>query len=345
MPISQITTLPSQLTRPQYQSDLLVSVVVPFLNEQEVLPEFFQRLNTVLERLTVRSEIVFIDDGSTDQSVDVVRSFVVTSSEVRCLSLSRNFGKENALSAGLEHTKGDAVIVIDADLQDPPELIPKMIDAWQQGYDVINMQRNERLGESWLKRFSAKAFYRLINRMSQMDIPENVGDFRLMSAEVVDQINQMPERNRYMKGIFAWPGYKQKTLTFKRDPRFCGETKWNYLKLIGLAMDGITSFSIRPLRMATIAGTITALSSFIYGLWIVLKTMVFGELVTGYPSMMVVVLGLGGVQLLSIGLLGEYIGRIFVETKKRPLYIVKSLVEKKATSLPQNETRNLGETA
>ena len=205
-----------------------------------------------------------------------------------------------------------------------------MMAKWREGYDVVNMQRKERNGETWFKKFSAASFYRVMNILVKIDVPENVGDFRLLSREVVDHINQLPERNRYMKGIFSWPGFRQTTIQFNRDARFCGETKWNYLKLVGLAMDGITSFSIRPLRIASVVGGLVALSAFVYGMFIVFKTMMFGEAISGYPSMMVVQLALGGIQLLSIGLLGEYIGRIFIETKGRPLYLIQSVADKPA---------------
>lgn len=325
---------------------VVLSVVVPFFNEQEVLPEFHRRLAAVLDEMPERCEIVYVDDGSKDDSLMIAHNVPQSSSDVRCIALSRNFGKESAMSAGLEHCQGEAVIVIDADLQDPPELIPQMVSKWREGYDVVNMQRSERHGETWFKRFSAACFYKVLNSMAKLDVPENVGDFRLLSAKVVKHINALPERNRYMKGIFSWPGFKQVTVQFERDARFCGETKWNYLKLIGLAMDGITSFSIRPLRLATLAGALVAFSAFIYGAFIVMKTVVFGEPVTGYPSMMVVQLALGGVQLLSIGLLGEYIGRIFVETKQRPLYLVQSVYEQPAKHQSiQTMKFELGETA
>ena len=311
----------------QIHPAVLLSIIVPFYNEQEVLEEFHSRLTKVLDSLPITSEIVYVDDGSKDNSLDVVSSFTSINSSISVIGLSRNFGKESAMSAGLEHCRGQAVILLDADLQDPPELIPQMIAKWREGYDVVNMQRRQRDGETWFKKFSAASFYKVMNAAAKIDVPENVGDFRLMSREVVDHINQLPERNRYMKGIFSWPGFRQATIQFNRDARFCGETKWNYLKLIGLAMDGITSFSIRPLRIATAVGGLVALSAFIYGVIIVFKTMMFGEPITGYPSMMVVQLALGGIQLLSIGLMGEYIGRIFIETKNRPLYLIQSVVD------------------
>lgn len=311
---------------------IILSVVVPVYNEQDVLPAFHSRLTSALDELRESCEIIYIDDGSSDNSREIIESAPTSSSAVRYICLSRNFGKEAAMSAGLKLARGTAVIIIDADLQDPPELIPAMLAKWREGYDVVNMQRSSRAGESWFKRFSAACFYKLLNQMSDITISENVGDFRLLSREVVDHINELPERNRYMKGIFAWPGYKQATLPFERDARYLGETKWNYLKLLGLAMDGISSFSMRPLRIATVLGATIAFSAFGFGMFIIGKTLLFGEVVDGYPSMIVVQLALGGVQLLSIGLLGEYIGRIFVESKQRPLYLIQEVIEKPATA-------------
>ena len=326
-------------TLPRITPPCTLSVIVPFYNEADVLPVFHQRLTCVLDSLPDRCEIVYVDDGSTDTSRTLVERLDPGSSRVNCIGLSRNFGKESAMSAGLEHCQGLAVILLDADLQDPPELIPVMLAKWRDGYDVVNMQRRRRLGESWLKRTSAALFYRLLNTLTKVEVPENVGDFRLLSREVVDHINTLSERNRYMKGIFSWPGFRQATLPFDRDARFCGETKWNYLKLLGLAVDGITSFSIRPLRLATILGSLIALSAFVYGAVIVVKTLLFGDAVSGYPSMMVVQLALGGIQLLCIGVMGEYIGRIFIETKRRPLYIVESIAEQNSHDSAKQEKR------
>ncbi|NAX20644.1 glycosyltransferase family 2 protein [Vibrio sp. V39_P1S14PM300] len=326
-------------TLPRITPPCTLSVIVPFYNEADVLPVFHQRLTCVLDSLPDRCEIVYVDDGSTDTSRTLVERLDPGSSRVTCIGLSRNFGKESAMSAGLEHCQGLAVILLDADLQDPPELIPVMLAKWREGYDVVNMQRRRRLGESWLKRTSAALFYRLLNTLTKVEVPENVGDFRLLSREVVDHINTLSERNRYMKGIFSWPGFRQATLPFDRDARFCGETKWNYLKLLGLAVDGITSFSIRPLRLATILGSLIALSAFVYGAVIVVKTLLFGDVVSGYPSMMVVQLALGGIQLLCIGVMGEYIGRIFIETKRRPLYIVESIAEQNSHDSAKQEKR------
>lgn len=306
---------------------ITLSVIVPLYNETEVLPVLHRRLTAVLDALPDRCEIVYVDDGSADDSHQLAQRLPKSSSDHLCLSLSRNFGKEAAMSAGLAYARGQAVILLDADLQDPPELIPEMLTKWRAGYDVVNMQRRRRLGESWFKRTSAAAYYRILNWLSDMPIPENVGDFRLLSRQVVDQLNALPERSRYMKGLFAWPGFRQVTLQFDRDPREAGQTKWNYPKLVGLAMDGITAFSIKPLRLATWTGLTIAIGAFLYGAWVVAKTLIWGEPVAGYPSLMVAVLALGGVQLLAMGLLGEYLGRVYIETKGRPNYLVEEVVE------------------
>nr|WP_171972120.1 glycosyltransferase family 2 protein [Vibrio panuliri] len=321
------------ITQQRYDSAITLSVIVPYFNEVDVLPQLHARLTAVLDAMPERCEIIYVNDGSDDTSLQVVEGFRSTSSIVRSVSLSRNFGKESAMSAGLEYSRGKAVVIIDADLQDPPELIPQMMAKWREGFDVVNMQRRERHGETWFKRQSAAMFYRLLNGLTKSAIPENVGDFRLLSRRVVEHINRMPERNRYMKGIFAWPGFHQYTMQFDRDARFCGETKWNYFKLFGLAVDGITSFSIRPLRLATFFGALIASGAFVYGVVIIAQTLLWGNDVTGYPSMMVVLLALGGIQLLSIGVLGEYIGRIFIESKQRPLFLVDSVKEKPAVMI------------
>jgi glycosyltransferase involved in cell wall biosynthesis len=314
---------------------LTLSVIIPFYNEASVITECHERLISVLNTIKGHCEIIYVDDGSTDGSRQLVEQFSEDNVSLRYIGLSRNFGKEAAMSAGLEYAQGSAVILLDADLQDPPELIPSMLDKWQEGYDVVNMQRIKRQGETWVKRFSAKCFYKVLNALSDIEVPSNVGDFRLLSREVVLHINQMPERNRYMKGIFSWPGFNQTTLPFVRDARFSGETKWNYVKLFGLAVDGITSFSIKPLRIATILGCAIALWAFIYGMIIIIKTMIFSEVVSGYPSMMVVQLALGGIQLLCMGVMGEYIGRIFIEAKHRPLYLIQTVIDQPAVQAAQ----------
>lgn len=315
----------------------LLSVVVPVYNEQAVLPEFHKRLSAVLETFGTAVEIVYINDGSSDESEAVLRRLRQTDAHVAVLELSRNFGKEAAMTAGLEYAAGDAVIIIDADLQDPPELIPQLVAAWREGNDVVTYRRLKREGETLFKRFCAHSFYRLLNRLSEIAIPVDVGDFRLMSRRAVDALVQLPERNRYMKGLFAWVGFPQKELTYERPARMAGYSQWSFLKLLGLALDGITSFTWAPLRLATVMGAIVAVGALVAGGLIVVKTLLYGNPVPGYPSMMCVVLFLGGMQLLAIGIQGEYLGRLFNESKQRPLYLLKS-VQPAAALRYQRET-------
>jgi len=300
----------------------LLSIVIPFFNEDEVLTSCHQRLLAVLDDLSQPCEIIYVDDGSSDKSWSQVIKFTAANHVIRCIKLSRNFGKEAAMTAGMANTRGRAVILLDADLQDPPELIPQMVSEWESGFDVVNMQRKERHGENWLKRSTAYLFYKVINRLADIEMPRNVGDFRLLDRKVVDVINELPERNRFMKGLLSWPGFNTCTLQFDRDARQAGTTKWNYAKLIHLAFEGITSFSIRPLRIATAAGVVTSIISVMMAILLVSKTLFWGDAVAGYPSLMTVVLLLGGIQLLSIGLMGEYVGRLFIESKQRPNFIV-----------------------
>lgn len=299
-----------------------LSVIVPAYNEESVLPELHRRLTAVLDTLPALCEIVYVNDGSTDRTLTVIQALKAQDQRVTLLDLSRNFGKEIAMTAGLDHAGGDAVIVIDADLQDPPELIPELIRVWQEGYDVVYAKRTVREGETWLKKATAQAFYRLIRQVSRVGIPENTGDFRLLSRRAVAALKQLREQHRFMKGLFAWIGFPQKAVLYQREPRFAGQTKWNYWRLWNFALDGITSFTIAPLKAASYFGFILALCAFIYGSWIILKTLLFGDTVPGYPSLMTVVLFLGGVQLLFIGVLGEYLGRMFDESKRRPLYLL-----------------------
>jgi glycosyltransferase involved in cell wall biosynthesis len=239
--------------------------------------------------------------------------------------LSRNFGKEQAMSAGLRQARGEATVVIDADLQDPPELIPAMLGEWSRGADVVSMRRRHRAGESWLKRATAYAFYRVMNRLSDVPIPVDTGDFRLLSRRALDALNSLPERNRVMKGLFAWIGFRQRTIDYDRDPRAAGASKWRYWKLWNLALEGITGFSVGPLKVATYVGLLTALSAFMYAAFVFVKTLALGDPVRGFPTLIVVISFLGGLQLMAIGVLGEYVGRLFVEAKNRPLYLVEEL--------------------
>ncbi len=300
----------------------LISILVPVYNEQQVLPLFHQRISDVLNKLDFNSEILYINDGSTDSSLELMQELHKQDSRVSILDLSRNFGKEIAMSAGLDFAKGEAVIIIDSDLQDPPELIPDFIEQWQQGYDVVYGQRIQRDGESALKKFTAFSFYRVIRSMSKVDIPTDTGDFRLLSRRAVEALQKLPEQNRFMKGLYAWIGYQQKAVHYRRDPRQAGITKWNYWRLWNFALEGITSFSEIPLKVSSYLGLLIAVIAFIYGLIIITKTLMFGEPVQGYPSLMTVILFLGGVQLMALGVIGEYLGRMFMESKRRPLYLV-----------------------
>jgi len=299
-----------------------LSIVIPVYNEDTIIHTFHQRLSAVLDALPFSAEILYVNDGSRDSSLTIIQDLQKKDPRIGVVDLSRNFGKEIALSAGLDYSQGDAVIVIDADLQDPPELIPTLIERWQQGFDVVCAKRSSRAGESWFKKFSAHVFYRILQRLSHIQIPLDTGDFRLISRRVVDSLKKLRETHRFMKGLFSWVGFKTTFVTYEREPRVGGKSKWNYWKLIDLAIEGITSFSTRPLKFATYFGFLVALYAFSYGVLIIYKTLVYGEPVSGYPSLMVVILFLGGVQLITLGIVGEYLGRIFVETKQRPLYLI-----------------------
>jgi glycosyltransferase involved in cell wall biosynthesis len=301
---------------------MLLSVVVPAYNEEEVLPIFHKRLSATLNTVDMRSEVVYINDGSTDNTLRIMQTFRKEDPNTAIIDLSRNFGKEIAVTAGLDHANGDIVVIIDADLQDPPELIPEFIKHWEDGYDVVYGKRITRSGETIIKKATAYVFYRVIKKFSRIYIPEDAGDFRLLSRRSVDSLKYLREQHRFMKGLFAWIGYSQKAVPYRRDPRYKGKTKWNYLKLWNFALEGFTSFTIAPLKIATYLGVATAIAGFIYAIFVICKTLIYGDPVKGYPSLMVVILFLGGIQLLTIGILGEYLGRIFNETKQRPLYFV-----------------------
>lgn len=299
-----------------------LSVIVPVYNEQETLQECNRRLLEAMNKTSYPFEILYVNDGSRDNSLGILRNLADTCAEVSWLNLSRNFGKEHAMSAGLKYAVGDAVIVIDADLQDPPEYIPDLIEEWERGFDNVYGRRRDRDGESFTKKFTSKCFYRVIDRISGIAIPRDTGDFRLLSRRAVNALLQMPERHRFMKGMFAWIGYQQKELLYDRDVRYAGASKFNYWKLWNFALEGLTSFSSAPLKLATYIGVFVAFGSLLYGLFIIFKTLVYGDPVAGYPSLMTVMLFMGGVQLLFIGILGEYLGRTFDEVKGRPLYFV-----------------------
>ena len=300
-----------------------ISLLIPAYNEEQVLEKLFPRLNALAEsQKDYAFEFLFINDGSKDATLDIIKDYAEKDTRVSYINLSRNFGKEIGMVAGLDHAKGDAVVVIDADLQDPPELIPEMISLWEEGYDDVYAKRRSREGESWLKKFTSKQYYRLLQRVTRVPIQEDTGDFRLLDRRVVEALKQFRESQRNAKAMFSWVGFHKKEILYDRDPRAAGETKWNYVKLIELALDGITSFTTAPLRLSTYAGIIISGLTFIYLVVLVVRTIFFGTDLAGYPSMMAVILFLGGVQLISLGIIGEYVGRIFNETKGRPLYFV-----------------------
>ncbi|AXO95512.1 glycosyltransferase family 2 protein [Bacillus cereus] len=311
-----------------------ITILVPAYNEEEVLDQLYSRLTGVFQGIpNYNFEILFVNDGSKDRTLDIIKGFRANDKRISYVDLSRNFGKETAMIAGLDHAIGDAVIIIDADLQDPPELIPEMIKYWEQGYDDIYAKRRSRSGESWAKKWTAGKFYSLLKKTTRIPIQENTGDFRLLDRRCVEALKKIRETQRYTKGMFSWIGYNKKEILFDRDPRAAGETKWNYFKLMDLAIEGITSFTTAPLRIASFMGFTVSFGAFIYMIWIIIKTLLHGESVSGYPSMMTAILFIGGVQLISIGIIGEYLGRIFNETKQRPLYFVDEYNDDKVTNI------------
>jgi glycosyltransferase involved in cell wall biosynthesis len=319
---------------------ITLSVVVPLRNEEAVLPEFHRRLMKSIDGTLGGCEVIYVDDGSTDRTRMLLEQASARDRCVGFIRLSRNFGKEAAVSAGLWEARGDATVVIDGDLQDPPELIPSMLAAWRDGADVVNMRRRARPGESWLKRATAHAFYRVMNRLSEVPIPVDTGDYRLLSRRAVDALNALPERNRMMKGLFAWIGFNQATIAYDREPRAAGASKWRYWKLWNLALEGITGFSVAPLKVATYVGFATAASSFVFAAYMFVKTLTLGDPVSGFPTLIVVISFLGGLQLMAIGVLGEYLARLFVESKGRPLYLVDELHSPAlGVQLPWNRAR------
>lgn len=300
-----------------------ITILIPAYNEAPVLDRLYDRLDKLTkEVMSYNFEFLFVNDGSRDKTLSIIQGYAETDSRVSYVNLSRNFGKEIAMCAGIDHVDSDAMVIIDADLQDPPELIPDMIKLWEQGYDDVYAKRSSRLGESWFKKFTSTMFYRVLQKSTTIPIQRDTGDFRLLSRRCIEALQQIRESQRYTKGFFSWIGYKKKEINYVRDPRAAGTTKWNYFKLINFAIDGITSFTTAPLRISTVFGMLVSLSAFIYIVIIVLQVLLYGSNVAGYPSLMAVILFLGGVQLLSLGIIGEYIARIFNETKKRPLYFV-----------------------
>ncbi|WP_395303165.1 glycosyltransferase family 2 protein [Pectobacterium polonicum] len=300
-----------------------ISLVVPVFNEEDTIPIFYKTVREFEELKKYDVEMIFVNDGSKDSTEYIIDTLSLSDPLVISLSFTRNFGKESALFAGLEHATGDAIIPIDVDLQDPIEIIPLMIEKWKSGSDVVLAKRSDRSIDGYFKRRTAELFYKLQNKISTPQIEENVGDFRLMSKEIVENIKEMPERNLFMKGVLSWVGGKTEIVEYFRAERVAGKTKFNGWKLWNLALEGITSFSTLPLRIWTYIGSVIALLSFTYGIWMIIDTIVRGNPVPGYPSLLVSILFFGGVQLIGIGVLGEYIGRVYIETKRRPRYFLR----------------------
>ncbi len=328
-----------QNSRPE---SVLISIVVPMYNESENINVFYNRIINVLNKTGDSFEIVCINDGSKDDTLERLERLNNNDHRVKIINLSRNFGQEIALSAGIDFATGHAVIPIDADLQDPPEVIPELLAKWREGYDVVYATRVKREGETWLKRFTAHSFYGVISKLTPFKIPKDTGNFRVMDRKVIDAIKQLREQHRFMKGLFSWVGFRQIGVPYTREPRFAGKTKWNYWKLWNLALEGITSFSYLPLQLATYLGMSVSLGALVFGFYILIKTLLMGNPVPGYPSLMTVMLFLGGVQLFTIGIIGEYVGRIYNESKRRPLYFVSNTLGFDNTFLQTTRKQKVG---
>jgi polyisoprenyl-phosphate glycosyltransferase len=324
------------MMEPQY------SLVIPIYNEESTIPELYRRLTAVIFALDGLAEVIFVDDGSRDRSIDLLREFCRQDTSICYLSLARNFGHQIAVTAGLNFTKGQAVIVMDGDLQDPPELIPEMVRYWQQGIQVVYAQRTQRHQENWFKRFMAYSFYRVLRHFADVEIPSDTGDFCLMDRRVVDLLNAMPERNRYIRGLRAWVGFRQKAIHFERDPRFAGEVKYTFKKSLALAVNGLVSFSRMPLKISTYVGLFSAAIALLMAILVLYWRFYVGHSpLTGFATIAVVIFFLGAVQLVSIGILGEYIGRIYEEIKGRPLYTLAEMGGFHERSSPLRSNRSL----
>lgn len=303
--------------RPKY------SLIIPIYNEEEILPEMYRRVATVMDQMDGEVELILVNDGSRDRSLALLRDFHEQDPRICYLSLARNFGHQIAVTAGLNFVRGDAIIVLDADLQDPPELIPQLVEKWQQGYQVVYAQRTQRRKEGWFKRLPAYLFYRLMQRLADVEIPIDTGDFCLMDRRVVDVLNSMPERNRYIRGLRSWVGLPQTFIHFERDPRFAGEVKYTFRKSLSLAATGLVTFSRVPLRLSTYVGLLAAAIAVLMAILVLYwRVFVPDSPLTGFATIMIAVFFLGAVQLVSIGILGEYVGRIYEEVKGRPLYVL-----------------------
>lgn len=301
----------------------LISILVPCYNEESTLPLFYKEVRKIVDKYTVYDwELLFINDGSQDSTIDVIKRLYAEDKMISYINLSRNYGKENAMLAGFDYAKGNCVIIMDADLQDPPSLIPEMLTYWENGFQDVYAKRRSRGKEGWMRNKLSLLFYRILDASTRYEILQNVGDFRLLDRKCIDALKQLRENERYTKGLFCWIGYKKKELIFDRGDRVAGNSKWGYSALFNLAIEGITSFTTAPLRIATMIGLLVAIWALGYMVWIIFKVLYWGDPVAGYPTIMTVILFLGAIQLISIGILGEYIGRIFNEAKRRPAYLI-----------------------
>ena len=307
-----------------------ISVLIPCHNEEKSLPLLYPELVKLMDSISnYEWELMFVNDGSTDGTLELLRQLRQQDQRVNFVDLSRNFGKEAAMLAGFDYVTGDCMVIIDADLQDPPELIPEMIKWWEQGYEDVYAKRKTRGRESWLRKRLSLMFYRLLQSSSRFDVLQNVGDFRLLDRSCINALRQMRESERYTKGMYSWIGFKKKEIEFDRGNRVAGSSSWSFRQLFSLAIDGITSFTSLPLRISTVVGFIVSMLAFIYMIYVFIKALIWGDPVQGYPSLVILLLFLGGIQLLSLGIIGEYIGRIYNETKNRPDYIVREFNGKK----------------
>ncbi len=307
-----------------------ITIIIPAYNEEESLPMLYERLNKLMEEMSnYEFEVLFVNDGSKDKTIDIIKNLREKDKRICYVDFARNFGKEIAMIAGLDYATGDCVVFMDADLQDPPELIPELVKYWEDGYDDVYAKRRSRKGETWLKKFTSKMYYRVLQHLTKVEIQEDTGDFRLLDRRCVNALKKLRESQRNTKSMFSWIGYKKKEVLYDRDPRVAGSTKWNYGKLIDLAIDGITSFTTSPLRLATFIAIPTFIVLFIYFIYVIAKTFVVHEAIQAFQAIILLILFFSGIQILLFGILGEYLGRIFNETKNRPLYLVNEYNGKK----------------
>lgn len=307
-----------------------ITILVPCYNEEESLPMLYAELTKMADTLSAYSwEFLFVNDGSKDHTIDLIKGLRRNDTRVCYVDLTRNFGKENAMLAGFDYATGDCMIIMDADLQDPPSLIPEMVRYWEEGYEDVYAKRIDRGKESWLRKRFSLLFYSILQKSSRFDVLKNVGDFRLLDSVCIEALKQIRETDRYTKGMFAWIGYRKKEITFNRGDRIKGKSNWNFFSLLNLAIEGITSFTTAPLRFSTIFGAIVSISAFLYSLYFLIKTIIWGDSVQGFPTLIIVILFLGGIQLISLGIIGEYLGHIFHETKRRPTYLAREYNDEK----------------